>query len=120
MKNSKKIILGTVIIGCIVAIYFIVKSDEPKPENKKITDKISKALSKITGKDESSLPTKGNPNRQIKFNTRGQEVEYLQAYLNQKHNTGLSSDGVFGEKTYAALTQNGYKFPITITELTTI
>lgn len=53
----------------------------------------------------------------LKYGSRGKDVETLQAMLNSKYNAGLDVDGIWGDKTQAAVLENLGKSSITVKEI---
>lgn len=56
----------------------------------------------------------------LKYGSRGKDVETLQAMLNSKYNAGLDVDGIWGEKTQAAVLENLGKSSISTKDIYTL
>ncbi len=83
MTTKKKIIIALIVIGVIALITWFIYS-------KKKTSPISEEAPVSA-----SFP--------LKMGSKGKEVEALQKYLNDKYSAGLEVDGIWGEKTDAAV-----------------
>jgi len=64
------------------------------------------------------LPTPtGDLSRDLLLGSNGEEVKWLQLYLNTNHNSNLVMDGDFGPLTDKAIREAGISQPIRINEL---
>lgn len=101
MKKNKIIIviIGLLIIGAIV--YFLIKK-------KKAASLATSGASVSSGSSSSASTSAASVGASVfplKKGSTGPEVKQVQKYLNQKYNAGLATDGIWGPKTDAAVTQ---------------
>ena len=54
------------------------------------------------------IPTPDKPGFPLTMGSRGQYVKELQAGLNMNYGSGLVTDGIFGSKTYKAVSSHGF------------
>lgn len=110
---SRKAINITLVTILIIAILAAVAMVYTKRTGKPVT--IGKL--NIT-KGDSDLPSPtGDLNKPLVNGSAGDEVKWLQLYLNTNFNTNLTMDGDLGPLTLAAMKDNGIKPGTTIKEL---
>lgn len=111
MTNRTKIILAIILAFCVYMVIRLVKGKKQNKEDQSSLFKSTMAglmLKDCDGAD---------GNTPLRHGDVSCEVKALQCHLNHYHGENLTKDGVFGDKTTAALYKHGYKIPVTVNEI---